>query len=83
MRTLADEPPEETGRHMYATEGDLRIDTIDTLSNLLYLPCSSSTDCATRGEITAQHIGITLIDRRSDVIEFADKRVFEPIYQHF
>ena len=48
-----------------------------------YFSCASPTRGARTGEVPTQHIGVTFVHRRSDVIELGDERVLEPIHKRF
>ena len=48
-----------------------------------YFSCASPTCGARTGKVPAQDVGVSFVHRRSDVIEFGDERMLEPIHKSF
>jgi len=56
---------------------------VEALRWQTYFSCASPTRSARAGEVSAQYVDITLVHRRSDVIELGDECVLEPIHKRF
>jgi hypothetical protein len=56
---------------------------IQAIQRQTYFSRAPPTRGARAGEISAQHIGVAFVHRRSDVIELGDERVLEPIHKRF
>lgn len=69
------------GRHMNAIAHELIATRL--IQRRTYFSCASPARGARTGKVPAQYIGITFVHRRSDVIEFGDEGMLEPIHKCF
>ena len=85
MRILADEQRVVIGR---AGQGAATFSGfVGSAIYRTYVPPFDMIPATTQGScnqnIFRKHVGESLVDRCSDVIEFRDERVFEPVNHHF
>jgi len=69
------------GRHMNAATYELM--SVQASKHATYLSCASPARSARTGEVSAQHIGVTFVHRRPDVIELGNECMLEPIHKRF
>ena len=84
MRNLAGEPRGVTGPAGQDAASNKR--RLRSAVWRTYIPpfdmTPASTQRSCKQDVFREHIGESLVDGCSDVVEFRDKRVFEPVDQH-